>query len=356
MKKIYRFLTVFSSFTALLGINFQAYAQLPTPLRSFENMPETVRATSAFSRTAGIKQNRWQGRSECPSSNVSATGPLFQLFQQGLERLNDGDYYGAIALLDRAISADPFDAGLYTNRGIAFQKLGNYEEAIADYQRAINIDPDYGLAYLNFGTIHYFRKQYEEANNYFNSAIKRFNQDLKATSLCQLTDAVQQEIDRVKSGLAVAHNNRGDIRRIGGSWRWAIADYEQAMKYDPNNGKAYLNRGAIYNQLRNYQGAIDDFQKAIGLDPQVAPKAYNNIGAIFLVQNQLQNALRNFDQAVRLEPNNPDFLYNRGLAHLNNNNREGAREDFRRAAELYRQQENLESAQKSEDKLNTLYE
>jgi len=351
MKKIYPFLTVFSSFTALLGINFQAYAQLPTALRTIENMPETVRATSAFSRTAGIKQNRLPRRVKCPSSTVSATGSLFQ---QGLQRLKDGDYLGAIALLDRAISADTFDAGLYTNRGIAFQKVGNYQAAIADYQRALNIDPDYGLAYLNFGTIYYFREQYEEANDFFNSAIKRFNQDLKATSLCQLTDAVQQEIDRVKSGLAVAHNNRGDIRRIRGSWQWAIADYEQAMKYDPNNGKAYLNRGAIYNQLKNYQGAIDDFRKAIGLDSQVASKAYNNIGAIRLVQNKVQDALLNFDQAVQLERNNPDFLYNRGLARLNNNDREGARSDFSRAAELYRQQDNLEGAQKAEDKLDSL--
>ena len=42
----------------------------------------------------------------------------------------------------------------------------------------------------------------------------------------------------------------------------AIDDYTRAIELDPKDTKAYYNRGTVYDELRQYQKAIDDCYQA----------------------------------------------------------------------------------------------
>ena len=55
----------------------------------------------------------------------------------------------------------------------------------------------------------------------------------------------------------------------------AITNYNQAIKLNPQMGKAYNNRGIVYVAKGKLNEAIADFTKAIELDPKNG-KAYNN--------------------------------------------------------------------------------
>ena len=50
----------------------------------------------------------------------------------------------------------------------------------------------------------------------------------------------------------------------------SIEDYDRAIELDPNVAAAYYNRGHSYSDLGQYQRAIEDFDKAIELDPNYA--------------------------------------------------------------------------------------
>ena len=58
----------------------------------------------------------------------------------------------------------------------------------------------------------------------------------------------------------------------------AIADYTKAISLNPASATAYNNRGNSKFALKDYEGAITDFTKAISLNPDYA-KAYINRGA-----------------------------------------------------------------------------
>lgn len=79
----------------------------------------------------------------------------------GLEQYNLGEYEEAIVLYNKAIDLE--DKGIedievcYYNRGRAYFKLGNYQKAIGDYTIAIEISPqskyysDRAVAYEKIG-------------------------------------------------------------------------------------------------------------------------------------------------------------------------------------------------------------
>ena len=56
-----------------------------------------------------------------------------------------------------------------------------------------------------------------------------------------------------------------------GEYQNAADDYTKAIQLDPDNARAYTNRGYSYRILGEHQTAIDDATKAIQLDPNSVP-------------------------------------------------------------------------------------
>jgi tetratricopeptide (TPR) repeat protein len=67
-------------------------------------------------------------------------------FEQGYQKVINGDFIGAIASYDRALEIKPDYHEAWNNRGVALGNLGRLEEAIASYDRALEIKPDYHQA------------------------------------------------------------------------------------------------------------------------------------------------------------------------------------------------------------------
>src|SRR6476469_8870175 len=76
------------------------------------------------------------------------------LYNRGVDKLDGGDYKGAIADFDAAIRLDPNDSEAFYNRAYTRHILGQVQEAINDYTEAIRIKPQYANAYGNRGYAH----------------------------------------------------------------------------------------------------------------------------------------------------------------------------------------------------------
>src|SRR3982750_2321414 len=85
----------------------------------------------------------------------------------------------------------------------------------------------------------------------------------------------------IKSGtyngktLALAYSNRGVEWRAKGDLAKAIADYDEAIKHDPQQAAAYNNRGIAYASAAEYDKAIADYDKAVELNPTYASALKN---------------------------------------------------------------------------------
>ncbi len=67
--------------------------------------------------------------------------------------------------------------------------------------------------------------------------------------------------------LAVAYNNRGCAYDDSGKEELALQDFNKAISLDPKYDAPYFSRSFIYERRQEYAKAIADMQKAVNLDP-----------------------------------------------------------------------------------------
>jgi uncharacterized caspase-like protein len=114
---------------------------------------------------------------------------------------------------------------------------------------------------------------------------------------------------------AEAYYNRGNDYYSEGEYDKALSDFNQTIRLDPKYAAAYVNRGFIYNMIKDeYDKAIADFSEAIKLNPDYA-SAYNNRGGAYYNKGEYDKAIADFNEAITLNPDYARAYKNRGIAY-----------------------------------------
>jgi tetratricopeptide (TPR) repeat protein len=133
---------------------------------------------------------------------------------------------------------------------------------------------------------------------------------------------------------AEAYNNRGNLRyQFLNNPAGALADYDKAIALRPNSTLTYVNRGGLKaDKFSDIRGAIADFDKSITLNDRDY-LVYNNRGFLKDAKlNDLRGALSDYDRAVSLNPRSVLAYNNRGnLNYHKLSNEEAAIADYNQA-------------------------
>jgi len=116
-------------------------------------------------------------------------------------------------------------------------------------------------------------------------------------------------------------------------WENNLSFYTDIISKYPEVEVAYTNRGAILKENRDFQGALEDFNKAIKLGKRDF-KAYSNRGAVYTDLGEYQNAAEDYKKAIFLKPDHPQVLADYGYALMNNGDIRGAISNFDKAIQL----------------------
>ena len=131
----------------------------------------------------------------------------------------------------------------------------------------------------------------------------------------------------------VAYNNRGVTYVVKGDHDQAIQDYGKAIALNPDNAEPYCNRGIAYRKKGDHDQAIQDFDKAIDLNPDDAG-AYYNRGVTYGEKGDLDRAIQDFDKAIDLKPDYAEAYNNRGVAYRKKDEHARAIQDYDKAVAL----------------------
>ena len=137
---------------------------------------------------------------------------------------------------------------------------------------------------------------------------------------------------------------RGVRYLLARRYQLAIGDYTQAIELDNQFAEAYLRRAEVRYLLDDDSGVLADCQRAIALN-SIEAKTYFYQGMARYRLEYVQSAIAAFTDAITCDPDDPQVYYRRGLAYQDLHQLNEAARDFRRAAQLYREQGQLVSYQ-----------
>ncbi len=107
--------------------------------------------------------------------------------------------------------------------------------------------------------------------------------------------------------------NLGNALKNIGQFDVAIEDYTKAININPKFSDAYYNRAVAYDKLSQWGKAITDYSKTIEINPKYL-EAYNNRGADYGKLEKWNEAIVDYNAAIKIDSNNAMPYYNCGIA------------------------------------------
>ncbi|AKE65002.1 TPR domain protein, putative component of TonB system [Microcystis aeruginosa NIES-2549] len=250
-------------------------------------------------------------------------------YGKGLALFELREHQPAIEALQQAINTLPkrenlkkFHSSILQRQSVVYRFLGDFSK-IAGTEREARENYEQALTVINQAI-----SLVPNNPNYYNekwavlSELKRYDEGLAA---------ITQAIDLAPR--AAWYVNRGILYRRQQKYELALDDYNKAIKLNPNHANAYNNRGNLYYDLQKYDLALADYDKAIEINPNFAILYYNR-GGVYYNQQKYELALSDINKAIDINPNYAEAYYNRGNIYYDLQKYELALSDINKAIEL----------------------
>ena len=130
------------------------------------------------------------------------------------------------------------------------------------------------------------------------------NQDFdKAVDLLKKATAMDH---KYSDELSAVYQRRGYAAANEQRYADAINDYEEAMKLTPQDApRIHEQRAAVEMKIQDYDKALADYSDLIKLKPNEL-KYLNYRAYIYELKNDLQNSMTDNDKILKADPNNQD--------------------------------------------------
>lgn len=242
-----------------------------------------------------------------------ALDPSQLLLLRGVAQRGLGDFAAAEANLRRAVALRPHNGNAHRELGLAQAGLHAYESAREQLAKAKELSPD--SPEVHFELIGVLREMGD------NAALER---ELAAFE-------ERKRLAQVQS-LARRSAQRGAAYLRDGDPAAALAEYEQALRREPENADLHYGMALALAALGRQADRIESLRKALSLDPSSAG-ARNELGAAYTEEQRYAEAETELRAAVEASPGDPSPSNNLGVLYVKLGRLAEAEALFRRAIE-----------------------
>lgn len=206
---------------------------------------------------------------------------------------NSGQFKQALVRADSAVAFNPENAAAYHMRGKCYFMLNEFDKAAADLQKALELTPrDYDVAYT-LALAHLKRGQRPAALEIFDRMIT------------QLGNRPQLRIL-----IGRAYRQTGFLPE-------AIDEFKKAVALDPKFPRVHYYLGLTY-LLKDGATRIADAEAEFRLEVAAHPDEFFGnyyLGIVSTIERKWDAAVEFLAKAARLQPNNPDPYFYLGQAY-----------------------------------------
>jgi len=275
---------------------------------------------------------------EAPFGILSKLQKELNTEQTDLEDVSEIEYERALLFWDNnqldaalkhlagAIRQNPGRNQYFMVKGEILRGQGKYKEAMDAYKTA---QPDYeGSAGWHYGVgcchgamgeeekaLEHFLKTVERDNKYrdVNEKIadiymERFKRDYNVGNFQQAIIYVNQEVTNWEGCYTYVH--RGLMYMEAMQLDKAIADFEKALTYEPEDWAAYNNMGYCYKHLSQFDKGIEMYEKSLEMlrkhnDKRVLP--YSNMADCYELKRDFKGAIVCYEKDLEWYPDRTSF-------------------------------------------------
>lgn len=216
--------------------------------QEFSSGGSRTKNESAWYSSYGSAQQPFNSSQSFSASELPT--PEYQLRASMEEKVAQGHYAVAIAILNQLIARHPDSAIDYNNRGLMHFRNNQIAEAIADLSQALSINPKLDSAY----------------------------------------------------------NNRANCYAAQGNLAEAIADYDIALDLNPANVRAWINQGVTFREMGLYDLAVENFDIAGIIGNSLHERIYAERGRSYHLRGDWNCAVNDYQKALELLSNHANSI------------------------------------------------
>lgn len=250
------------SATTPAAVTAPAPASTPAPQPQIYNPPAPVRTRVA----------EYRPTPPTPGLSASAIRDAQLRWKEGVDLVNQHKELDAIPLFDESLRLNPNNAQAYNGRGFARLLLKEYVPAIRDFDEALRLNPQYTNAQWNRSVA---IRESSRAGSTAQNVTPKKAEPPKAAS--QPVVNVSQPVAKAPQPAVKAFDLWQNGRKLiaEGKYQNAVEQFDEAIRRDASFAQAYNARGFAWLLLRQYQRALADFEVALKIEPQYENAAHN---------------------------------------------------------------------------------
>jgi tetratricopeptide (TPR) repeat protein len=201
------------------------------------------------------------------------------------------------------------EAALQKGKGIEDEM--NRRQAYPEFVQALEKYPDDPRFHIGLGNIFLYDRKYDEARKHYGEAL------------------------RLEPGNPMAHQNLGQLLLATGKYREAIGELDLALANYAYQTPAFAhwNKGRAFVNLEEYAKAVDAFQSALNIIPELEG-AWYYLGFCYEKMDRLADAEKALRRALELLPGSAPSHYRLGLVLSRQRKNKEAAEEFRKVLEI----------------------
>ncbi len=210
---------------------------------------------------------------------------------------------------DREINV--FRATNYFKQGVLLTIAKNYEEAIENFTSAIDLNPRFPEAFYQRALLYIRGSDNNKALSDYSQAIRLDQNELiyyTSRARCYLVigslDPALNDLNKAlemnppSRDLYNIYYLRGRIHDRKKDNIKALQDYSKAIEINPDAIDSHYRKGLVNRRLKNYEESIEDFNHAIELNKRNG-NAYFERGTTYAYLNDKGNLIKDFKSAAR---------------------------------------------------------
>jgi tetratricopeptide (TPR) repeat protein len=228
----------------------------------------------------------------------------------------------ALQELDQAISTNATDASLLYYLGYVQLKTDNKAAAAEAFEKGIKLNEKEALNYIGKGYINLLDGKAADAKLNIDKGLslggKKNLPVLKAAAEAYLVDNkyLIEAINLLNKAKSINDNDAEVHTLLGDAYLLqntnagqAVSSYERAASLKPS-ARSFHKTGKVFDRARNNENALENYNKAIALDPNFAP-TYKELGELYYKTKEFQKAVTAYEKYLSLteKPEAVQFQY-----------------------------------------------